>query len=64
MTRFEESFKKYKSMVFLVFSCAECGTEVLVPHNSKIPLILDCSCKKPMYLADQFEIEGEIKENL
>lgn len=57
MTRIEEKIKNGEAIGFLIFSCGECGEEVLVPHYSKIPSLI-CDCRKPMLVADDIILKN------
>jgi len=51
MTLLEEKIKKESVVGFRVYSCGECGTEVLVPQG-KLPQKIICECGKDMELVD------------
>jgi hypothetical protein len=51
MTLLEEKIKKESVVGFRVYSCGECGVEVLVPQG-KLPKKIICECDKDMELVD------------
>jgi DNA-directed RNA polymerase subunit RPC12/RpoP len=58
MTLLEEKIKKESVVGFRVYSCGECGVEVLVPQG-KLPKRIECECGKDMELNDVIVLDIE-----
>jgi len=60
-TQIENKINKEGGCGFSVFECSECGTVALIPSWSKLPLIMDCVCGKPLAVQDNI-ILAKVKE--